>query len=165
MWRFVLVNYMIPVCMPNWCVKANFIWLPGPDYLSRKGTPQQPSELLEHEVIGFTRPSYINTWPIKVNGEYFLAQPKIKASSGETVRQLCLRGQGIARLSEFETGRPRMRDICWHCLKTRLNILIKASMQCLISKHICRNGFAYLLSLTEQLVMDFRFANSLLGNL
>ena len=82
--------------------KSRIYIVASPDYLSRNGTPQQPSELLEHEVIGFTRPSYINKWPIKVNGEYFLAQPKIKASSGETVRQLCLRGQGIARLSEFE---------------------------------------------------------------
>jgi DNA-binding transcriptional LysR family regulator len=37
-----------------------------------------------------------------VNGEKLTVQPKIKASSGETVRQLCLRGHGIARLSAFE---------------------------------------------------------------
>lgn len=30
------------------------------------------------------------------------AQANIKASSGETVRQLTIRGHGIARLSEFE---------------------------------------------------------------
>ena len=72
------------------------------DYLSRKGRPQQPKDLLEHDVIGFTRPAYVNQWPIKIDDQYFQAHAKLKASSGETVRQLCIRGQGIARLSEFE---------------------------------------------------------------
>ncbi|WP_109440118.1 LysR family transcriptional regulator [Acinetobacter haemolyticus] len=74
----------------------------SPVYLAQKGHPQHPQQLATHDVIGFTRPLYINKWPIKVDGEYFLAQSGIKASSGETVRQLCLRGLGIARLSEFE---------------------------------------------------------------
>ncbi|MGE8644721.1 LysR substrate-binding domain-containing protein [Acinetobacter vivianii] len=82
--------------------KSRIYIVASPDYLSRKGIPQKPKDLLGHDVVGFTRPAYINKWPLKIEGEYFQAQPKIKASSGETVRQLCLRGQGIARLSEFE---------------------------------------------------------------
>ncbi|MCH7335619.1 LysR substrate-binding domain-containing protein [Acinetobacter sp. NIPH 2699] len=82
--------------------KSRIYIVASPDYLKRKGMPQQPKALLDHDLIGFTRPAYINKWPIKVDNEYFLAQAKIKASSGETVRQLCLRGQGIARLSEYE---------------------------------------------------------------
>lgn len=82
--------------------KSRIYIVASPEYLSRKGMPQQPKQLYEHDVVGFTRPTYINKWPIKVDGEYFFAQAKVKASSGETVRQLCLRGQGIARLSEFE---------------------------------------------------------------
>lgn len=82
--------------------KSRIYIVASPDYLSRKGIPQKPKDLLEHDVVGFTRPAYINKWPLKIEGEYFQTQPKIKASSGETVRQLCLRGQGIARLSEFE---------------------------------------------------------------
>ena len=74
----------------------------SPDYLKQKGVPQQPKDLLEHDVIGFTRPAYVNQWPIKIDDQYFQAHAKLKASSGETVRQLCIRGQGIARLSEFE---------------------------------------------------------------
>lgn len=82
--------------------KSRLYIVASPMYLQHKGKPLHAKELVEHEVIGFTRPARLNTWPIKIEGEYFQAQPKIKASSGETVRQLCLRGQGIARLSEFE---------------------------------------------------------------
>lgn len=45
---------------------------------------------------------YLNTWPLKIEDEYITVHPQIKASSGETVRQLTLRGHGIARLSEYE---------------------------------------------------------------
>ncbi len=46
--------------------------------------------------------AHLNTWPIQVDGQYLTIQPQIKASSGETVRQLCVGGFGIARLSAFE---------------------------------------------------------------
>ncbi|MFW1941514.1 LysR family transcriptional regulator [Acinetobacter junii] len=82
--------------------KSRLYIVASPHYLKRMGTPTQAKQLLQYDLIGFTRPIHINQWPIKVDDEYFFAQAKIKASSGETVRQLCLRGQGIARLSEFE---------------------------------------------------------------
>lgn len=82
--------------------KSRLFIVASPEYLAIKGTPIQPEELEKHDLIGFTRPTYINSWPIKVDDEYFFAQAKIKASSGETVRQLTIRGHGIARLSEFE---------------------------------------------------------------
>ncbi|PIL62488.1 LysR family transcriptional regulator, partial [Acinetobacter baumannii] len=82
--------------------KSRLYIVASPDYLALKGTPTQPEELEHHDLIGFTRPTYINSWPIKVGDQYFFAQSKIKASSGETVRQLTIRGHGIARLSEFE---------------------------------------------------------------
>lgn len=82
--------------------KSRLFIVASPEYLTIKGTPTQPEELEQHDLIGFTRPAYINSWPIKVGDEYFFAQAKIKASSGETVRQLTIRGHGIARLSEFE---------------------------------------------------------------
>ncbi|MBR7716616.1 LysR family transcriptional regulator [Acinetobacter nosocomialis] len=82
--------------------KSRLYIVASPDYLALKGTPTQPEELKQHDLIGFTRPTYINSWPIKIGDEYFFAQANIKASSGETVRQLTIRGHGIARLSEFE---------------------------------------------------------------
>jgi DNA-binding transcriptional LysR family regulator len=82
--------------------KSRLYIVASPEYLAIKGTPTQPKQLEHHDLIGFTRPDYINSWPIKVGDEYFFAQAHIKASSGETVRQLTVRGHGIARLSEFE---------------------------------------------------------------
>lgn len=82
--------------------KSRLYIVANPEYLAIKGTPTQPEQLEHHDLIGFTRPDYINNWPIKVGDEYFFAQAHIKASSGETVRQLTVRGHGIARLSEFE---------------------------------------------------------------
>ncbi|QNX52433.1 LysR family transcriptional regulator [Acinetobacter seifertii] len=82
--------------------KSRLYIVASPEYLAIKGTPTQPEQHEHHDLIGFTRPDYINNWPIKVGDEYFFAQAHIKASSGETVRQLTVRGHGIARLSEFE---------------------------------------------------------------
>ena len=86
----------------NLVCKSRLYIVASPEYLAIKGTPTQPEQLEHHDLIGFTRPDYINNWPIKVGDEYFFAQAHIKASSGETVRQLTVRGHGIARLSEFE---------------------------------------------------------------
>ena len=54
-----------------------------------------------HLQIGFSKVSHLNTWPIRVNGEQLSVHPKIKASNGETVRQMALDGLGITCLSAF----------------------------------------------------------------
>lgn len=73
----------------------------SPEYLEQKGTPQSPTELLQHALVGFSQPTHLNTWPLQVNGEAFTAHSKITASNGETVRQLALQGLGITCLSRF----------------------------------------------------------------
>lgn len=82
--------------------KSRLYIVASPEYLDRNGYPETPGDILNHVQIGFNKISHLNIWPIRVNGEKLTVQPKIKASSGETVRQLCLRGHGIARLSAFE---------------------------------------------------------------
>lgn len=82
--------------------KSRLYIVASPEYLDRNGYPETPADILSHVQIGFNKVSHLNIWPIRVNGEKLTVQPKIKASSGETVRQLCLRGHGIARLSAFE---------------------------------------------------------------
>lgn len=82
--------------------KSRLYIVTSPEYLDRNGYPETPGDILNHVQIGFNKVSHLNIWPIRVNGEKLTVQPKIKASSGETVRQLCLRGHGIARLSAFE---------------------------------------------------------------
>ena len=73
----------------------------SPEYLAQRGMPGHPQDLLVHDLIGFSQTQHLNTWPIQVQGKAFSARPRIKASNGETVRQLALEGAGIACLSRF----------------------------------------------------------------
>lgn len=73
----------------------------SPEYLQQKGSPQSVADLSEHTLLGFSQPTHLNTWPIRLNGEPITVKPKIRAPNGETVRQLALYGVGITCLSRF----------------------------------------------------------------
>jgi DNA-binding transcriptional LysR family regulator len=74
----------------------------SPDYIARRGAPETVEDLARHEVLGFTQPESLNLWPLKhAGGSSFQATPTLATSSGETQRQLALRGVGIACLSDF----------------------------------------------------------------
>jgi len=80
----------------------------SPDYLARRGRPQQVEDLAMHSLIGFTQPESLNHWPLRHPlGESWPIVPTLWASSGETVRQLALAGEGIACLSDFMTAKDR----------------------------------------------------------
>jgi DNA-binding transcriptional LysR family regulator len=66
--------------------------------------------LAGHGCIGFTQPDSLNHWPLRsVAGERYEIKPSLRASSGETVRQLALAGAGIACLADFMTAEDRKR--------------------------------------------------------
>lgn len=72
------------------------------DYLARHGTPTSVEDLERHRLIGFSHLESLNHWPLlHAGGDRYPARPEIRASSGETIRQLALHGQGIAALSSF----------------------------------------------------------------
>ncbi len=76
--------------------------LASPEYLRRHGTPKTVKELEQHQLIGFTQPENLNQWPLQYeDGDRYPIKPALRASSGETIRQLALQGQGIACLSNF----------------------------------------------------------------
>lgn len=78
--------------------------LASPAYLQRHGTPTSVAELAEHTLLGFSQTETLNHWPLRhVEGDRWLIEPGIAASSGETLRQLALEGQGICCLSNFMT--------------------------------------------------------------
>lgn len=78
--------------------------LAAPAYLEAHGRPKQLADLRHHRLLGFTQPESLNHWPLRSEqGDTCLTRPSIKASSGETVRQLALAGQGIACLADFMT--------------------------------------------------------------
>ncbi|WP_315338039.1 LysR family transcriptional regulator [Pseudomonas grimontii] len=79
--------------------------LASPDYLKQYGTPTTVAELADHTLLGFTQTETLNHWPLRhVEGDRWLIQPRVAASSGETLRQLALEGQGICCLSNFMTS-------------------------------------------------------------
>ncbi|OTG64297.1 LysR family transcriptional regulator [Acinetobacter silvestris] len=81
--------------------KSRLYIVASPEYLELNGYPQSPKDLLKHAQIGFSKVAHLNTWPIRVDGEQLTVRPKIKASNGETVRQMALDGLGITCLSAF----------------------------------------------------------------
>jgi len=76
--------------------------LASPGYLARHGMPQKVEDLNEHSLLGFSQPESLNRWPLRhAQGDYWQIRPNLIASSGETLRQLALAGEGIVSLSHF----------------------------------------------------------------
>src|SRR5471032_3115512 len=76
----------------------------SPAYLAEHGAPAVPEDLSAHSLIGFAQYEQGNSWPLRhAGGEDLQITPTLSASSGETIRQLAIAGQGIARLADFMT--------------------------------------------------------------
>ncbi|EAN2611431.1 LysR family transcriptional regulator [Salmonella enterica] len=74
----------------------------SPDYIARYGTPTNVEELKQHVCLGFTEPLSLNTWPVACcDGQLYEIHSGISSNSGETLKQLCLSGNGIACLSDY----------------------------------------------------------------
>ncbi|ARP87038.1 LysR family transcriptional regulator [Bordetella genomosp. 9] len=84
--------------------------LASPAYLAERGKPRTPADLARHSLLGFTQPDSLNQWPLRhASGESMAIQPTLAASSGETLRQLALAGQGLVCLADFMTVEDRRR--------------------------------------------------------
>lgn len=73
----------------------------APDYLDRHFWPETPADLAGLEQVRFAIPDHINTLRFSDHAEPIVVPPALTASNGEAVRQLVLRGLGIARFSDF----------------------------------------------------------------
>lgn len=73
----------------------------SPSYLNTAPGISKISDLNQHKLIGFTDSPKLNNWPLKSTTHLKF---NLMASSGETVRQLCIANQGIALLSHFMIG-------------------------------------------------------------
>ncbi|AIN60338.1 LysR family transcriptional regulator [Pseudomonas soli] len=78
--------------------------LASPDYLARHGTPQRVEDLEAHCLLGFSTLESLNQWPLRhAQGDRWAIRPQLVASSGETLRQLAIAGEGMVSLSHFMT--------------------------------------------------------------
>jgi len=83
--------------------------LASPAYLDKFGTPESVEALANHQLLGFSQLDAHNVWPVwQREGEFLRIEPTLSASSGETLRQLALAGQGIVRLSDFVSRDDRV---------------------------------------------------------
>lgn len=74
----------------------------SPDYLAQNGSPQSVDDLKDHLCLGFSETSSLNRWPVaQSDGQLYEITAGISSNSGETIKQLCLRGNGIACLSDY----------------------------------------------------------------
>ncbi len=74
----------------------------SPAYLAEHGMPASACDLAHHTCLGFSEPVSLNRWPVAADdGQPCEIVPGISSNSGETLKQLCLSGNGIACLSDF----------------------------------------------------------------
>ncbi|MDB1125012.1 LysR substrate-binding domain-containing protein [Vibrio algarum] len=70
----------------------------SPEYIAKRGLPENTSDLAQHNLIGFVAPKILNDWPLK---GFTQLNTLMSSSNGETIRQIVLAGNGIACLSGF----------------------------------------------------------------
>ena len=88
--------------------KSRLRILASPQYLAEHGTPQRAEDLARHQILGFAQPEHLNYWPLNdQNGDPLLITPTLRASSGETLRQLALHHAGLVCLTDLMTRRDR----------------------------------------------------------
>lgn len=88
--------------------KSRLRILASPPYLAEHGTPRSAAELTQHQLLGFAQPEHLNYWPLNdQNGNPRLITPTLRASSGETLRQLALHHAGLVCLTDFVTHHDR----------------------------------------------------------
>lgn len=75
----------------------------SPLYIARHGSPRQPADLAHHNCLGFNFKSNMNQWPFRTDsGTVSTAiAGNFRADNGETLREMCIAGVGIARLATF----------------------------------------------------------------
>ena len=81
-----------------------FIMCASADYLERKGTPKAPEDLLEHNVLAYTRNTGLHEWRYKDSagqtGQVSLSG-SFKSDSGDVLCNTAVEGVGIAILPVF----------------------------------------------------------------
>lgn len=78
----------------------------SPDYLARRGTPQTPEDLHDHNCLNFNFRRVEPVWPFHTEGrdQALTVHGNIEANNGETLGQLAVAGVGITRVGRFSVA-------------------------------------------------------------
>ena len=73
------------------------------EYLSRFGCPRHPSELAQHECLGYTMGGATGSWTYRVEAGWvnFPVQSRINASNGDALTEAAAQGLGITIQPDF----------------------------------------------------------------
>ncbi len=86
--------------------------LASPSYLERCGTPQSVDDLQHHSLLGFSQLEHLNRWPLtRADDKPLHIIPTLAASSGSTLIELAIAGEGIVCLADFMTIAPRQKGM------------------------------------------------------
>ncbi|MGL5167921.1 MAG: LysR family transcriptional regulator [Afipia sp.] len=84
--------------------ESRMVVVAAPAYLKEHGMPQTPSELANHNMLGFCFSKQIDGWPFRdKKGSTVTVSPVGNAlvSDGEAMQRLAAAGAGLARLARF----------------------------------------------------------------
>lgn len=75
----------------------------SPEYLAQHGTPQRPSDLVQHRALHYTNMRGSGTWAFRLGREVMHQKihPAFASNNGEVIRAAALAGQGVAYQPEF----------------------------------------------------------------
>lgn len=75
----------------------------SPDYLKQHGRPLHPSDLSNHECLGYTLTANGMSWGFMIDGhlETFYIHNRLKANNGDALTEAAARGLGITRQPDF----------------------------------------------------------------
>jgi LysR family transcriptional regulator for bpeEF and oprC len=116
-----MVNDAIDICvrvgeLTDSRLVARRLWNPdvvavaSPDYLARRGAPQDPDDLKEHDCIRFFNPNTgrVIEWALSRNGvvKQVAVSGRILVDSPEALLETAISGAGIAPVMGFMAERP-----------------------------------------------------------
>ncbi len=79
----------------------------SPDYLALHGRPSHPSELINHQCLGYTASAGVMNWQFRVDGEFesFPIRSRINSNNGEVLTEAAAQGLGITCHPDFIVDR------------------------------------------------------------
>lgn len=83
----------------------------SPAYLERRGVPQTPEDLLNHNCIGFNFRRANPVWPMREGGRIVerMLSGSLLTNNGETIRRMAISGVGIGRIADYHVRGPLAR--------------------------------------------------------
>lgn len=97
-----ITSQLDPTLVARRLGSARMLTLASPAYLARRGWPEQPEALADHDCLGYTGTAR-TSWPFQVGGEtrWVAIKSRLQSNNGEALLDACKRGLGICRQPAF----------------------------------------------------------------